>query len=244
MVSAILTYHSLDPSGSVISIAPGTFRGHMEALKEAGIPVVALSKIQQTPGGVAITFDDGFRNFLDHGAGVLEEFRYPATVFVVSGYCGRKNEWPSQPAGPIPRLELMDWDELRQISGAGIELGAHSVTHPFLSALPEATAEREMRDCRAEMEERIGRPVEAFAYPYGKSSPAVRRLAGEIFRQACGTQLRFVTGQSLSSDLPRLDAYYLGSSRVLAHLRSLPVRSYLSFRRLLRGFREVLSQSA
>ena len=64
--SAILTYHSLDDSGSVISTPPSRFQRQMEFLAASGIPVAPLDQVLACPGSVAITFDDGFRNLLDH----------------------------------------------------------------------------------------------------------------------------------------------------------------------------------
>ena len=86
--SAILTYHSLDESGSVISMPPALFRAQMECLAESPSKVVPLAEICDRPGAVAITFDDGFANFAEYAAPVLERLSLPATVFVVSGFCG------------------------------------------------------------------------------------------------------------------------------------------------------------
>src|SRR5215813_12064633 len=93
--SAIFTYHSLDHTGSVISVRPDDFRRQMEALAASSVKVVALPQIRKHPDAVAITFDDGFGNFTEHALPVLERLRLPATVFVISGYCGGRNNWPS-----------------------------------------------------------------------------------------------------------------------------------------------------
>jgi peptidoglycan/xylan/chitin deacetylase (PgdA/CDA1 family) len=241
MVSAILTYHSLDASGSVISIRPSVFRQHIEALHRTGAPVVPLNRVRHTPGAVAITFDDGFKNFLDHAAPLLQQYRYPATVFAVSGYCGGYNQWPSQPAGAIPRLELMNWSDLREIAAQGVELGAHTASHPFLSRMSEQDAAAELDSSKKEIEDRTGRTVSTLAYPYGDSSVAVRRLAAERFDLACGADLRFVTARSVSSNLPRLDAYYFHDPGRLEKLTSAPVRSYLAVRRVMRGIRAAVN---
>jgi peptidoglycan/xylan/chitin deacetylase (PgdA/CDA1 family) len=208
--SCILTYHSLDTSGSVISISPSVFRKQMEWLAAARVPVVPLERIRETPGGVALTFDDGFKNFFEHAAPVLHEYRFPATVFAVSDFCGRGNRWPSQPAHhAIPRLELMDWNELREIRKAGIQIGSHTATHPYLSRLSEAAVEEEMHRSRSVIEQHLGMPVDTFAYPYGDWTPMVRAVAARSFRLGCGTELAYLSASDDALCLPRVDMYYL-----------------------------------
>jgi peptidoglycan/xylan/chitin deacetylase (PgdA/CDA1 family) len=207
----VLTYHSLDTSGSVISVDPDTFRQQMEILARRAVPVVPLEQILSTPGGVAITFDDGFQNFYDHAFPILTRYRLPATVFVVSGYCGRWNNWPTQSRTGIPILPLMHWSQLREIAAAGISIGAHSVTHPRLSQLPLAQVEEEWDRCREEIQQRTGRPVTTAAYPYGDSNEVVRACAGQRFALSFGTRFAPVSGKADVTDLPRLDAYYFRS---------------------------------
>lgn len=240
--SAILTYHSLDATGSVISARPAVFRRQMERLAGSGTPVVPLTRIPETPGALALTFDDGYRNFLEHGLPVLEKHRFPATVFVVSGRCGGLNDWSHRYSARTPRLELMSWSEVRQLGDAGVALGAHTVNHPDLARVPEAEAAREMRDCRRELEDRTGRPVEALAYPYGNSTPAVRLLARQEFRLACGTTLRFLRGQEDPWNLPRIDAWYLGGAWRLDQLLKPGGRAYIAARRWLRRLRAWLTE--
>ena len=65
--SAILTFHSLDDSGSVISYNPDSFRTAMDALDESGIPIVSVREALRRPGSLALTFDDAFVNFATDG---------------------------------------------------------------------------------------------------------------------------------------------------------------------------------
>ena len=96
---AILTYHSLEASRSVISLRPEIFRRHMRSLVEQKIAVVSLEDILsprhdgETQPAVALTFDDGFADFLYGAYPLLHENHFPATVFLVSGYCGKMNDW-------------------------------------------------------------------------------------------------------------------------------------------------------
>lgn len=234
--SAILTYHAIDTSGSVISVSPAEFRRHMEILADNEVPVVPLDRVRRVKGAVALTFDDGFRNFIDSALPVLRARRFHATVFVVSGHAGGKNDWPSQPAG-IPSLDLMNWAELRGIAGQGIALGAHTVTHPRLTELAADRVRGELRDCRARIEDRAGAEVAALAYPYGDCDPLVRLLAKEEFPIACGTALRLLETADDPLELPRIDSYYLRNEWTLRHLLGLRGRAYIRARGWMRAAR-------
>ena len=236
--SCILTYHSLDTSGSVISMAPSVFREQMACLADSGVSVVPLERVRETPDAVALTFDDGFRNFFDQALPVLLRYGFPATVFVVSDYCGGRNDWPSQPRGPgIPRLELMGWEELRQLAKAGVRIGCHTATHPSLPALSNQQLEAELRASRRAIEQGTGAVADTLAYPYGDVSPCVRQAAARYFRLACGTKLRFVSPESELWELPRLDTYYLRHKFWFRGLTKSYGFAYLNARSLLRSLR-------
>lgn len=233
--SAILTYHSLDSSVSPISTAPQVFREQMKWLAGSGIPVVPLERIRDSPGAVALTFDDGFRNFLKEAFPVLRDLRLPSTVFVVSRYCGERNRWPSQPASPrVPDLALMSWSELREIVRDGVMLGSHTATHPYMTRLSAAEIEEELSISQREIEDRVGQPVRAFAYPYGATSPEAREAVRRRFPLACGTKLDFVSQASDAAELPRLDAYYLQDPFWFRSLGAGYGAAYIAARRFLR----------
>jgi peptidoglycan/xylan/chitin deacetylase (PgdA/CDA1 family) len=239
--SAILTYHSLDDSRSAISTAPSLFRQQMELLAASGIPVVPLNQAAHHPGSIAITFDDGYGNLLDHAIPVLELHRLPATIFMVSEYCGRRNNWPSQPRGRVPDLPLLSWDELSALPPL-ISLGAHTMTHPDLCRLSAEACERELRECQDMIQQRTGRPARWLAYPYGTSSSQVRSLAGRHFDLAVGTSLQFLSPRSNHLDLPRIDAYYLRGWFTPDRLFTRSCSLYMGLRGLLRDVRRFVSQ--
>ena len=242
--SWILTYHSLDASGSVISVASEIFRNQMAWLDEIGTKVVPLDQIQQTPGAVALTFDDGFRNFYEHAFPVLQQRGFPATVFVVTGFCGKLNNWASQPSTPvIPRLPLMSWGELREIAAAGITLGSHTATHPRMAALSEAQMDEELRVSQTVLEDSVGRRVTSFAYPYGESTLRVRDAVSRRYRIACGTKLAHVAGGSDPAELPRLDTYYFRNLAWFRRIGSQSGEAYIAARRSLRELRSKLSHA-
>jgi peptidoglycan/xylan/chitin deacetylase (PgdA/CDA1 family) len=237
--SFILTYHSLDESGSPISVPPAIFQQQMEFLSEYGAPVVPLREIFKQPGSVAITFDDGFDNFLTGALPVLHRLQLPATVFAVSGYCGRRNDWPSQAPG-IPILQLMNWSALREISRHGIEIGAHTIHHPRMTDLSSDEMEQEVNGCQSEIEDRIGKPVRSFAYPYGDSNAQARQVARQHFDVACGVRLDYAKAGNDMLDLPRLDAYYFQDPFWFKRMVTPVGGIYVWARRQLRGLRTAM----
>jgi peptidoglycan/xylan/chitin deacetylase (PgdA/CDA1 family) len=78
-----------------------------------------------------------------------------------------------------PSTRLLDWEELREMSAGGIDVGGHSANHAVLPNLPWVEARREIEACRDAIAERLGRRPRHFAYPNGFHSPAVRRAVRE-----------------------------------------------------------------
>jgi O-antigen biosynthesis protein len=192
----ILMYHSIDTQCTDAygrwALPPATFDRHMELLAENDyrpITVSALTSLlrtQQTvpPRTVAITFDDGLRDFLTGAMPVLRRYNFPATLYVVSGCVGSTSNWlVALGEGSRP---MLSWEELRSLSTEGIEIGAHTVSHPQLDLLSPATAFEEISSSKTVLEEYLGSRVRSFAYPYGYASPKTRQLVHEAgFSSAC-----------------------------------------------------------
>lgn len=203
--------------------------------------MVPLHRVAATPGGVAITFDDGFQNFYEHAYPVLVNYGFPATVFVVSGACGGTNNWESfRNSDNVPTLPLMDWAQLREIAGRGIELGAHTATHRRLTSIPLPEVEREFDRCRDEIEQKTGKAVVTAAYPYGESNQAVRECASKRFSLCYGTRLAKLSIYSDVSDLPRLDMYYFREPFWFESLWNWYGWAYVESRSTLRRIRQVV----
>lgn len=190
----VLTFHSIDGSGSPVSTSPEAFerliaylgrRGYKGLSLQAAVSCLREGKLPED--GLVITFDDGYLNNLTHAAPVLARHGFTATVFVATGYCGKTNAWPDQNSS-IPELPMMTWDQLREIRSWGIDLGAHTHTHPRLTRVEIPEAEAEMLRSKREIEDHIGEPVTLFAYPYGDMNSAVRVCVSRHFDGAMGTR--------------------------------------------------------
>lgn len=245
----ILTYHSLDTSGSVISVSPAAFREHMQALAERGVCGVTLAELVLAweSGGplperpVVLTFDDGFVNVAEHGAPVLSRLGFRATLFAVAGHCGGHNDWPSQ-SQRVPRLPLLSLAQLRELAQAGFEIGSHGQRHAPLDRVSPAEAEAEVAGSQRALEDGLGRAVSSFAYPYGRTDAAARALVGRHYRAACSTELDAAGIRDDRHFLSRVDVYYVRPRILFATLDTAPGRVYLTARRFGRRLRQRLAR--
>src|SRR5919199_1925891 len=172
---ATLTYHSIDPSGSCISVDLGTFRQHVRWLASGRVRVVPLDELPRLPAeadAVALTFDDGFANFASLAAPLLLAHGLPVTLFVVTARVGSTNAWGGRAALEVPTLPLLDWDALGRLAERGVRLGAHGRHHRRLATATDAEVVDEVCGSAEDLEARMSTRPTAFAYPYGSVSAA------------------------------------------------------------------------
>lgn len=242
MPTTVLMYHAIDQGRSAISISPATFERQMGWLYESGFQVVPLGQLvsslrngQALPEkSVAITFDDGLESVYTAAFPILERFGFPATVFLVAGYCGKSNGWPSQPTG-VPRFPLMTWPQIRELERHGIDFGAHTFTHPRLDRVPPGELEHEVLASKAVIEDHLGHEASLFSYPYGRYNRASAELVSQAYAGACTTHLGMVTADSDPLALPRVDAYYVQQPQIFRLLSSPIFAMYLGIRRPVRS---------
>jgi len=236
---AILTYHSVDETGSVISISERSFRRHAAWLAEGHVRVVPLADITLVPpdeDAVAITFDDGLASFGSVAAPLLLERGLPVTLFVVTDAVGSSNVWRGRQDPGIPVQPLLDWEQLGALHEAGVHLAAHTCTHPKLTTLAGDALEREIVASKLRLARELGVDAKTFAYPYGAVSPAARDVVARSFQFGCTTRLAALASEEDPAMLPRLDSYYLRSPDSLEAWGSRRFRMRLG---LLAGARSV-----
>jgi peptidoglycan/xylan/chitin deacetylase (PgdA/CDA1 family) len=157
-----LTYHSIGARDHEMNVKPAAFRDQMRWLADH-THAIAMDEAVNGAEGVAITFDDGFRDNIDNALPVLDELELPAVIFVVAGIMGAP--FPSEAA--LNRAPLMTWDDARAAESAGVIIGGHSLTHARLSSLSDADQRREIGECARLLREELGERLRGFAYPYG-----------------------------------------------------------------------------
>jgi peptidoglycan/xylan/chitin deacetylase (PgdA/CDA1 family) len=146
--------------------------------------------------GVVLTFDDGYRCVVEHALPVLERFGFTATLFVVTGAVGTTTDWYVRKGGRP--LEHASWQELEQAQARGLEVGSHTVHHPWLGELDADSVCEELGRSKEEIEKHLGR-CNHLSYPHGDASPELARAVSEAgYRTACTTRRGFNRrGQSL-----------------------------------------------
>jgi peptidoglycan/xylan/chitin deacetylase (PgdA/CDA1 family) len=242
-MKAILTYHSIDDSGSPISIPEGAFRRHVEWLARHGPPVVTLDELLRLPRdaqAVAITFDDAFVNFAHTAWPVLRDHRMPVTLYVATDHVGGTNTWGDSTGAGIPSLPIMDWDAVVRAAGEGVTIGSHTCTHPHLPRLPHARVVDELERSAERIKSMIGERPAGLAYPYGAYNQHVVSAAASTYDHACTTELRLLKAEDTPYRLPRLDMYYLQTDGMIEAWGTARLRMYLQARASARRCRELL----
>jgi peptidoglycan/xylan/chitin deacetylase (PgdA/CDA1 family) len=253
-VRAILMYHSIDDSGSPISLEPACFERHVRwlaAARDAGrISVVPLAELaraaddaqddRDTRDVVAITFDDAFVSFEREAWPRLAAHGLPATVFVVTGHVGGDNRWGGREDAGIPVLPLLEWEPLARLAEAGAELGCHSRSHANLATAERATIEDELVGARDAIEREAGVRATSFAYPFGRHGSAARELAATHFERSVTTELALVRERPDVHRLPRLDAWYYRAPGRLEAFGRASFRLHLALRAGARRLREAI----
>lgn len=212
----VLTYHKLGPRPRGVRlkglyVGEKLFVRQLQELHAAGFITPPFGEIVSSPPGsapcIALTFDDGFCNVLQHGLEPLARFKFRAIEFLVADLLGKTNEW-EQRQGEV-RAPLMDVAQVRDWLAAGHEIGAHTLTHPHLTRIPLAAAREEIFAGKKKLEDLFGVPIEHFCYPYGDWNEAVGRLVAEAgYRTACTTVFGVNTAAESPLALKRITARY------------------------------------
>jgi peptidoglycan/xylan/chitin deacetylase (PgdA/CDA1 family) len=188
----VLAYHGVaavrvrdDPS--LLFVSPKDLVRQIGRLRGWGYELLSFSgfaarlRAGDAAGCASLTFDDGFVDNLEALAPLLEAEAAPATVFVPTGWLGQTHPY-------APQTRVMTADEVRSLRRRGVEIGAHTHSHPDLTELDRGAALEELRRGRAELEGLLDEPVETLAYPFGRAEEATREAAREAgFVAACRT---------------------------------------------------------
>jgi peptidoglycan/xylan/chitin deacetylase (PgdA/CDA1 family) len=196
----VLAYHCVVRDRDTVAPRSGIpfvlFLEQITWLKKNGFHFIsgaALERYLHAEGGlpdgpVLVTVDDGFRNYAQVMVPVFEEHDIPSILFVTTDYLDTKRpytfvRWTGDPSKADDGFLSLGSGELMQLAQHPlVEIGAHTCSHPNLSALNPAEAQREILDSKGRLEDLLNREIRYFAYPYGESSRELRRFVPRHFR--------------------------------------------------------------
>jgi peptidoglycan/xylan/chitin deacetylase (PgdA/CDA1 family) len=161
------------------------FEEEMKYLKDNGYHVVPLTDVVRfikheiglPPNSVAITIDDGYKSAIVWAAPVLKQYGYPWTYFVYPEFIT-----PTEGKGAA------SWSDLLALQADGVDIECHSMTHPILTSHSQKfkgshhtlSADEydqfltnETTGAKTLLEQKLGKPVSYFAYPYGAYNKVV-----------------------------------------------------------------------
>jgi peptidoglycan/xylan/chitin deacetylase (PgdA/CDA1 family) len=190
------------PSG--LAVSPEVFARQLAYLRDAGFSTVTAGALSAALADgtvdlpdrtVVLTFDDGYGDFYANALPLLRKHGFTGTVFQTTDLVGKE--------GAAKRM--LNWQELAEAERSGIEIGAHTCTHPQLDQLPEGQVREELYVSKTLLEDNLGLKVPGLAYPYGYSSARVRRVA-----RGLGYEYAYAVGNAVATSgankftLPRL----------------------------------------
>lgn len=187
----IFMYHAVQPMRNhTICVSPDRLRRQMDWLVDHAFRGVSVNDLLRSEEHVdrrrlvGLTFDDGFRDFLDAAIPILQERNFTATVYVVSGKFGGTNAWDK-----VPRLPLLSATDVIAIRDSGFEIGSHSLTHAHLTHLDPVDVDHEIRFSRQTLAAVTGSMPEGFCYPYGEyNSAAITAVKKAGYSYACAVK--------------------------------------------------------
>ncbi len=203
----ILVYHIVRPSypgdsRSVRALAhtPEVFDAEMKYLADAKYQVVSFTDLENYFRGgkplpthpVIISFDDGWNDQFQYAFPILEKYHYTATFFVFTNPIGTKG--------------FITWDQLRTMRDAGMTIGSHSRSHPYLTRISNPTVlQNEIVGSKQVLERQLGVTINEFAYPFGQYDPTILAAVAQAgYRSARGD--RYHKGEQSIDHLYELDA--------------------------------------
>ncbi|MER7751668.1 polysaccharide deacetylase family protein [Kitasatospora sp. NPDC097643] len=255
----VFLYHSVadDPPAWIapFTVPPRTFTEQLDRIADSGLTVVPLRRLvsalhggpQLPPHCAVLTFDDGFEDFFWTVAPQLADRGLPATLFVTTGAVHPPGGAPE--GSLLPPAAMLTWRQITNLDAlGGVEIGGHSHTHAQLDTVGWGLLDTEIGYCKQQLEDALGHPVDAFAYPHGYSSVTVRRRVREYgWTSACAVRDAFSSGADDPLRIARLTVradtppgvfhgWTLGQgARVAPFPESARTRAWRGYRRLRAG---------
>ena len=202
----VLIYHHvkvLKPTDDAIerglTVLPAQFDAQLDYLRMHGYTTVTataltahlLKSAKLPPNPVVLTFDDGYTDVYADVYQQLRRRHMIATFFIVPGF--------------LNTSRYLTWRQVTDMEHHGMDIEAHTMTHPDLTTLRPEAVWQEVARSRQVLMAHLHHPIEVFAYPYGAYSAAVLTAVSRAgFRAAFTTHQGWVARSDQLLTLPRV----------------------------------------
>jgi len=214
----ILLYHYLEPDNTKdalragMTVTPEQFDKQLKFINDSGYKTITMSETAAKLNGfsskekyMALTFDDGYRDFYDYAFPILKKYQMKATVYVIYD--------------AINAPDYLSEDMIKEMTSSGlIEIGSHALDHKKLTSLNIIEAKRQIFLSKELFAKRFKIPVTTFAYPYGSFN---KTIADFVKKAGYTAAISIIPGEIQSE----ANLFYLSRMR--------PNNNLASFKRLL-----------
>ena len=188
----VLMYHKVPDEAFLtehrVYVTKSNFRKHLEYFRKKGFTPMTFKEYGEFSAGtrdmgefparpIVLTFDDGYRDNFVNLLPMMKEFGFKGVIFLLGDASADYNFWDADRGDHYD--PLMSLEEKRVFVNAGWEIGAHSMTHPDLTAMDFGQARWEIEESRRRLEADLGTKVVSFAYPGGNVNERVKRLVAD-----------------------------------------------------------------
>lgn len=230
MPSLILAFHDVGYADNRWTITPEQLRDRLQSVRDLGfefVPLYDLGELKQIAEPdkkfAVVTFDDGRAGCYDHALPILKEFGISATFYI----CPHFVEGLAPPHEAYSKF--MTWDQIRELTELGHEVGSHSLTHRQLNpdTAPD-TVRDELTLSKIEIEKRTRRTCPHFASPYGSGDQILHGLV---------KQMGYLSDARMGASLNRFTF-----ERPLIRFEPSLTATDAEFRQIIRGMLDAASQ--
>lgn len=180
VVVPVLVYHHVRPEEPnataderAYTVTPQEFESHLRYLRDSGFTGILLKDVEAAlvsgqplpERPVAITFDDGRDSQYSAAFPLLLEYGFTAGFYPFTNAIGRPG--------------YLTWDQLAEMAAAGMDIGSHTVFHPYLTKSDDDELESEVARSREVLEQNLDVTVTVLTHPFGLSDGRTRDATAE-----------------------------------------------------------------
>ncbi len=190
----ILMYHEISEVNNPWSVSPQNFKEQLDFLKSNGYKTISLTGLKNgldqnketTENLIVITFDDARKGVYASAYPQLKGHGFTATIFIVPDWIEGKSR-----EGHTSYSEFLSWEELKELSLHGFEVGSHTLSHQNLINLDPINLIKEIKESKKIIEEKLNLKISSFSYPYGKYNQSILSKVKEEYEIALTTHQGF-----------------------------------------------------